>query len=48
MPMPFGCWAIQQGLQPLVEQLRDDNPGRRRAAVIDLGDAGRIEALAEP
>ncbi|MBA4737241.1 MAG: HEAT repeat domain-containing protein [Synechococcus sp.] len=36
-----------QGLQPLVEQLRDDNAGRRRAAVIDLGDAGRIEALAE-
>ena len=37
----------QQGLQPLVQQLRDDNAGRRRAAVIDLGDAGRIEALAE-
>ena len=36
----------QRGLQPLIEQLRDDNAGRRRAAVIDLGDAGRIEALA--
>jgi len=32
-------------LKPLILQLRDDNPGRRRAAVIDLGDAARIEAL---
>ena len=32
-------------LQPLIQQLRDVNPGRRRAAVIDLGDAGRMEAL---
>jgi HEAT repeat protein len=30
----------------LISQLQDDNPGRRRAAVIDLGDAGRVEALA--
>ena len=36
----------QGGLDPLMQQLRDDNPGRRRAAVIDLGDAGRLEALA--
>ena len=35
-----------EGLIPLVQQLRDENPGRRRAAVIDLGDAGRMEALA--
>lgn len=34
------------GLEPLIQQLRDDNPGRRRAAVIDLGDAGEAEALA--
>lgn len=34
------------GLSPLISQLQDDNPGRRRAAVIDLGDAGRVEALA--
>ena len=34
------------GLPPLIHQLQDDNPGRRRAAVIDLGDAGRVEALA--
>jgi len=34
------------GLQPLISQLRDDNPGRRRAAVIDLGDAGQKQALA--
>lgn len=33
------------GLAPLIQQLQDDNPGRRRAAVIDLGDAGRLEAL---
>lgn len=33
------------GLAPLIRQLQDDNPGRRRAAVIDLGDAGRLEAL---
>ena len=33
------------GLSPLIDQLQDDNPGRRRAAVIDLGDAGRLEAL---
>ncbi len=33
------------GLTPLLQQLRDGNPGRRRAAVIDLGDAGRPEAL---
>lgn len=32
-------------LDPLISQLRDINPGRRRAAVIDLGDAGRMEAL---
>ena len=36
----------QGGLDPLMQQLRDENPGRRRAAVIDLGDAGRLEALA--
>ena len=34
------------GLEPLIQQLRDDNPGRRRAAVIDLGDAGEKQALA--
>lgn len=33
------------GLQPLIKQLQDDNPGRRRAAVIDLGDAGEVQAL---
>ena len=33
------------GLSPMIAQLQDDNPGRRRAAVIDLGDAGRVEAL---
>lgn len=33
------------GLQPLMNQLKDENPGRRRAAVIDLGDAARVEAL---
>lgn len=33
-------------LQPLISQLQDDNPGRRRAAVIDLGDAGQEQALA--
>ena len=32
-------------LDPLISQLRDINPGRRRAAVIDLGDACRMEAL---
>ena len=32
-------------LAPLISQLRDINPGRRRAAVIDLGDACRMEAL---
>ena len=32
-------------LAPLISQLRDVNPGRRRAAVIDLGDACRMEAL---
>ena len=32
-------------LDPLISQLRDINPGRRRAAVIDLGDSGRMEAL---
>lgn len=32
-------------LDPLISQLQDVNPGRRRAAVIDLGDAGRMEAL---
>ena len=32
-------------LEPLIAQLDDDNAGRRRAAVIDLGDAGRLEAL---
>ena len=32
-------------LPPLISQLRDVNPGRRRAAVIDLGDACRMEAL---
>ena len=32
-------------LDPLIRPLRDINPGRRRAAVIDLGDAGRMEAL---
>ncbi len=37
--------ADQGGLRPLIRQLRDENPGRRRAAVIDLGDAGRLEAL---
>ena len=36
----------RDGLIPLMQQLRDANPGRRRAAVIDLGDAGRVEALA--
>ena len=35
----------RDGLDPLIQQLKDDNPGRRRAAVIDLGDAGRLEAL---
>jgi len=35
----------RDGLAPLIEQLKDNNPGRRRAAVIDLGDAGRLEAL---
>ena len=35
-----------EALQPLIHQLRDAIPGRSRAAVIDLGDAGRIEALA--
>ena len=35
----------RQGLTPLMRQLRDENPGRRRAAVIDLGDAGRVEGL---
>ena len=37
--------ADQGGLSPLMQQLGDANPGRRRAAVIDLGDAGRLEAL---
>lgn len=35
----------REGLNPLIKQLHDENPGRRRAAVIDLGDAGRLEAL---
>ena len=33
------------GLDALLGQLTDENPGRRRAAVIDLGDAREIEAL---
>ena len=33
-------------LEPLIGQLKDSNPGRRRAAVIDLGDAGQGQALA--
>ena len=32
-------------LQPLFTQLQDELAGRRRAAVIDLGDAGQMAAL---
>ncbi len=32
-------------LKPLIAQLNDDNAGRRRSAVIDLGDAGSPDCL---
>jgi HEAT repeat protein len=35
----------EESLGPLLKQLQDDNPGRRRAAVIDLGDAQNVAAL---
>ena len=35
----------EESLSPLLKQLQDDNPGRRRAAVIDLGDAQNVAAL---
>jgi len=34
-----------ESLGPLLSQLQDTNPGRRRAAVIDLGDAQHLAAL---
>ena len=34
-----------ESLGPLLNQLQDTNPGRRRAAVIDLGDAQHLAAL---
>ena len=35
----------RQALQPLIQQLQDELAGRRRAAVIDLGDAGDVGCL---